>query len=61
MAPLSSERRAAASTSTAQTFGQFEKILDQKNEKLQKRWENKGKDASSVFPLVSAFVFLYKI
>lgn len=33
MAPLSSERRAAASTSTAQTFGQFEKILDQKNEK----------------------------
>lgn len=33
MSPQGSERRAAASKSTAQTFGQFEKILDQKNEK----------------------------
>lgn len=33
MSPLGNERRAAASQSTAQTFGQFEKILEQKNEK----------------------------
>lgn len=61
MSPLGSERGAAASKSTAQTFGQFEKILDQKNEKWQKCWENKGKDARSVFLLLYAFVFLYKI